>query len=115
MAYSKKMEEYLRTYRGRNLEYSMDTYGVWEVRGEDPNCDWGGYHFEPVLGRFEGTLQDVMEHAVELPGFWQWGDGGRFILTKTVKIDSEWKELKAKKEKLEKELEEINKKMNNKE
>lgn len=52
------------------------TYGIWEVRGEDPNCDLGGMHHSPLLGHYEGTIEDVLEHAMGLNGFWQWGGGG---------------------------------------
>ena len=29
------------SYYGRRLleKYSLDTYGVWDIFGEDPNCD----------------------------------------------------------------------------
>lgn len=71
-------ERFLRTYSGKQLleKHKLDEEGVWEVRGEDPNCDWGGAHHQPYLGTFEGRLRDVIEHAVELGGFWQWGAGG---------------------------------------
>lgn len=56
--------------------HTRHSYGIWEVRGEDPNCDLGGAHHNPLLGYFEGTLEDVMKHAMDLSGFWQWGAGG---------------------------------------
>lgn len=55
---------------------SSSKQGVWKVTGEDPNCDLGGHHHSPTLGFFEGTLGDVIDYAMELPGFWQWGYGG---------------------------------------
>lgn len=112
-----KYDSYLRTYSaGRLLEkHSLQEYGVWEIRGEDPNCDLGGYHSEPFLERVEGKLKDVIAYGVELPGFWQWGAGGDFRLMKTnwKKITNEDSkrllELKKKKELLERELEQITK------
>lgn len=72
-------ERYLETYSGRELlkQHSLREQGIWCVRGEDPNCDLGGPHHEPMLGYFEGTLEDVIREAVELPSFWTWGGGGR--------------------------------------
>ena len=48
----------------------LNEYGIWCVRGEDPNPDLGGSHSEPVIGYFEGKLDDVIHVAVELPSFW---------------------------------------------
>ena len=45
---------------------TKDTYGIWEARGEDPNCDLGGYHHTPLLGYFKGTLGDVMAHVSKM-------------------------------------------------
>lgn len=65
-------------YFGRKLleNHSLDEYGVWQVYGEDPNCDFGGYHHSPYLSTYEGTLREVLTIAVELGGFWNWGAGG---------------------------------------
>ncbi len=69
------------SYSGRKLleKHSLSEHGVWQIFGEDPNCDWGGYHHEPELGFAEGTLEEVIRYAVELPRFWQWGAGGRIV------------------------------------
>lgn len=73
--------EFLRTYSGSKLleKHQLSEEGTWEVRGEDPNCDLGGPHHEPFLGVYSGRLEDVIRMAVDLPGFWQWGGGGRII------------------------------------
>jgi hypothetical protein len=74
-----KVNEYLTTrYSGKELikKHSLDENGVWEVRGEDPNCDLGGHHHQPLLGYFEGTLEKVLLTAVNLSGFYSWGGGG---------------------------------------
>jgi len=57
-------------------EYPDSEEGVWEVKGEDPNCDMGGAHIMPLLGFFSGRHDEVVEYALTLPGFFQWGGGG---------------------------------------
>lgn len=71
------VDKYLRTFSGKNLKYKMEEEGLWQVFGEDPNCDLGGSHHEPDLGFFSGKLKDVIATAVLLPNFWTWGGGGR--------------------------------------
>ena len=73
-----KREQFLNTYSGKDLikKYPLDLRAVWQVRGEDSNCDFGGSHFMPTLGYYEGTLDEVIDIAVNLPNFWQWGGGG---------------------------------------
>jgi hypothetical protein len=53
-----------------------DEHGVWQIRGEDPNCDLGGSHIEPLLETVEGKFSDVVEYALTLPRFFIWGSGG---------------------------------------
>ena len=81
-----KFEEYLNTYSGRELlkKYSLDADGLWQIFGEDPNCDMGGSHHSPSLGFASGKLADVIEYGVALPRFWQWGAGGDFKLIKGI-------------------------------
>ena len=101
------------SYSGVELlkNHSLDEDGVWEIRGEDPNCDWGGFHHEPKLGFVSGKLRDVIKEAVKMPQFWSWGAGGTIkkITPKLVHNLSEVKKLVDKKKKLEDELKEINK------
>ncbi len=88
-------DRYIRTWNGEQLlrRYSLDQEGLWQIRGEDPNCDMGGSHHQPDLGLVEGKLRDVIEYGVELSGFWQWGAGGTFtLLNQPKKIDPETKE-----------------------
>jgi hypothetical protein len=70
------------SYAGRQLlqKHSLDEVGIWKIKGEDPNCDLGGHHYQPELGIVEGTLRDVIMYGVSLPSFWQWGAGGDFEL-----------------------------------
>lgn len=79
------------TYSGKQLleHHSLDEEGMWEIRGEDPNCDLGGSHHQPKLGIVQGKLRDVIMYGVDLPGFWQWGAGGNFESIGVIpKIDS---------------------------
>jgi hypothetical protein len=72
-------------------QYSNNEYGQWIIKGEDPNCDFGGYHHNPILGYAEGKYGDVLEYAKTLKGWNTWGGGGyleRFITPKFKNIDS---------------------------
>lgn len=117
-----KYERFLRTYSGKKLleEHSLNEEGVWEIRGEDENCDLGGPHHEPRLGHVSGKLGDVIAYAVELSGFWTWGGGGRIIKSRpprVKKINSKTnyhrKRLEEKVAKLEAELAEAKKELAN--
>lgn len=85
-----KLQDYLKTYAGRELmkRHSLDDEGTWEVLGEDPNCDWGGHHYQPRLGVFTGKLRDILEMAVEMGSFWTWGAGGNINLLSITKVDA---------------------------
>lgn len=72
-------EKYKETYSYKDLikKYPLSENGIWAIYGEDSNCDMGGSHSMPLLEHTQGKLDDVVQYAVELPGFWQWGWGGR--------------------------------------
>jgi len=117
---TKHYDEFLKTYSGRKLleEHSLDEEGTWEVKGEDPNCDFGGAHHEPHLGYFKGRLRDVIETAVELKGFWQWGGGGRIVKSSPRKVHKvtqntmrDQKDIREKIEAMERELAELKKRL----
>lgn len=112
---SKNYEKYLKTYSGRNLKYPLSTEGLWEVLGEDPNCDFGGHHYQPRLGVYQGKLEDIIRMAVDMPSFWTWGAGGdfRLIQVKTIEDGAKAAELRKRKQALEKELREIEKELKN--
>ena len=80
------VNQYLRTWSGQEMmkKFNMSDHGTWHIKGEDPNCDWGGPHHEPDLGYFTGTLEECVKYAVELPKFWTWGGGGRIFTGKPV-------------------------------
>ena len=110
---SVNLDKYLKTYSGIELlkKWNLDQVGVWHVRGEDPNCDMGGSHYQPSIGYFEGALGEILEFGIDLPGFWQWGAGGKFEHINVQKVDSkEFKRqqtLREEKRKLEQRLAEI--------
>lgn len=85
------LEKYRKTNAYANLMkrhlHEFDDVGIWQVFGEDPNCDLGGSHHKPSLGFYEGTLREVLEVAVMMPRFWQWGGGGDIRKVDVVKID----------------------------
>lgn len=85
----KNYENYLTTYNGRELlkKHAPVEYGIWQVYGEDPNCDWGGPHHEPNMGVYEGKLEDILTLVTSMPMFWTWGAGGRIVKTNVEKID----------------------------
>lgn len=58
-------------------------YGVWEIRGEDSNCDFSGPHSNPILGYAKGYFIDVLTYATTLNKFYTWG--GEDILPDTIK------------------------------
>lgn len=69
---------YISQYKGK--------YGIWEVKGEDPNCDFAGPHREPSLGLFEGFYEDVFEYATTLNAWCAWGAGGHVYSHSNEKI-----------------------------
>jgi len=96
--------------------YSSREYGTWEILGEDPNCDFSGPHSQPRLMIVTGTYHNVIEYALSLKGFIQWGTGGSINkIIARLDVDhlysAEAAELKNKKAKLEKELAEISSKL----
>lgn len=103
---SNNLEQYLSGWSYKNNPIPLDKVGVFRVRGEDPNAELGGSHYQPELGVFRGKFEDVAAYAVEISGFWQWGSGGSIeeIKIKEITADSS-KKRKALKKKL-KEIEE---------
>lgn len=95
-------------------KYPAEEKGVWTIRGEDPNCDFGGQHYEPYLDTVECTYKDAVAYAVTLPSFWGWGSGGSITKAPIPKqISPEFlearDELLDKKKALEQDLAKINK------
>lgn len=85
---NKARQEFLNGYNGKKLlqNHKLNEYGVWKIRGEDPNCDLGGHHYEPDLGTFQGVLSKVIDYAVCLPGWSTWSGGGKIEAVKIKKI-----------------------------
>lgn len=69
---------WLKGYSGKRIldRYKLTDTGTWQIYGEDPNCDFGGYHHMPYLATVSGVLSDVVVHAVKLDRFFTWGSGG---------------------------------------
>ncbi len=57
-------------------KFSLDTVGFWEIREEDPNCDFGGHHHNPYMATLSCTLAEAIEFAAGSPRFFGWGAGG---------------------------------------
>ena len=108
---SNNLEKYLsgRSYKSNPIP--LDKVGIFRVKGEDPNRDLGGSHYQPELGVFRGKFEDVASYAVEISGFWQWGSGGSIeeIVIKEITADSSKKRkaLLAEQKDLKKKLKEI--------
>ncbi|MFC1723963.1 hypothetical protein ACFL0V_07545, partial [Nanoarchaeota archaeon] len=51
----------------RGEKINPEEEGIWDVYGEDPNCDMGGSHVMPHLGRYAGKFGDVLAIAVQHP------------------------------------------------
>lgn len=80
--------KYYNTWSGKKLleKHSLEEVNTWDIYGEDPNCDMGGYHSTPFLERVHGRLQDVIEYATQLPRFYQWGGGGDIVAHKQKNV-----------------------------
>jgi hypothetical protein len=63
--------------RQRLMElHATSDEGIWSIHGEDPNCDLGGSHVEPHIETVEGRYGDIVDYALSLPDFFNWGHGG---------------------------------------
>ena len=61
--------------------------GVWQILGEDPNCDFGGSHHEPALATVQGSYATAVEFALDLPGFITWGGGGKIKKVEIIPVN----------------------------
>lgn len=85
---TKRYEYFLNiSYSGKTLlkTYKLTDVGLWEVRGEDPNCDFGGHHHNPYIGLYRGRLDHVILTVIDHPVFFTWGGGGQ--IRKVEEID----------------------------
>lgn len=101
-----KVQDYLNHHY--KPKYSNDEKGYWIIYGEDRNCDFGGYHYEPLLEIVSGDYLDVVTYAVTLKKFYTWGAGGRIVKTSIIPVD---KNTNAEKVKLLREQEELQQKL----
>jgi hypothetical protein len=79
--------EHLYFYKDLLKKYKLNDVGVWRIRGEDSNCDFGGNHHMPELGIVQGKLADVLLAAINMPNFWAWGGGGAITPIEIETID----------------------------
>jgi hypothetical protein len=73
-------ERYMKTDNFKKLvnSHNLDTYSIWEVYGEPKTLDDG--NVQPTsLGLFEGRLDKVIKHVVEIESFWKLGIGGTLV------------------------------------
>lgn len=69
--------EFVTRARERLLaEYDPELESTWQIKGEDMNADLGGRHECPILGYVRGKYKNVVEHALSVPRFFNWGYGG---------------------------------------
>lgn len=75
----KYFEKYLTSwdYTEGLKKMPLNTQGIWEVRGEDHNCDLGGHHHNPLIGHVEGTLEQAILFGCASPKWSAWGRGGQ--------------------------------------
>lgn len=67
-------------------DFPLNAFGIWDIYGEDPNCDMMGHHHQPFLERVKGTYADAIEYAYSLPDFVQWGSGGEINKFRPMEI-----------------------------
>ena len=79
-----KVQEYLKYEY--HTKYPLEENGYWIIYGEDPNCDFGGSHHEPLLEIVYGKYIDVVTYATTLDRFYTWGSGGRIVKTTVTTI-----------------------------
>lgn len=70
-------------------KFAGDIQGIWVIRGEDSNPDFGGAHHMPVLCYCSGKYEDIVEYALSLSGFFAWGAGGDITKITIKDIDSQ--------------------------
>lgn len=80
------VNRYLESYDYRNNRYSMNELGLWEVRGEDPNCDFGGHHHQPYICTYNGKFIDALKEAVKHGSWMTWGAGGSIKKIEPIKV-----------------------------
>jgi len=88
---SDQAAKWLRTsYSGQRLmgKHRLDETGFWHIKGEDPNCDFGGHHYQPDLGVVQGKLSEVVNYAVRQNRFYTWGAGGDITKISITEVSS---------------------------
>lgn len=86
LSFDTQLNKYRQTYNGKIMfsVHGFNEFGFWKIRGEDPNCDMGGYHHMPDLGIFNGTFKEALMFAFNHPQFYAWGGGGDLIKVEMI-------------------------------
>jgi len=81
-------DRFIDSGSGKRLlsRHDLNDDGIWRVCGEDPNCDFGGGHYNPHLFTASGKLKDVIKKAVHTERFWTWGYGGDITLLEIKRL-----------------------------
>lgn len=77
-------QKFLNSYDGRKLikNHALNDFGIWQIHGESPNPDFSGSHHMPLLVTVQGSLDAVIDYAIDLDKFFAYGSGGQ--ITKVV-------------------------------
>jgi len=87
-----KVADFWNGWAGKELKAKLanGTYkaeATWHIRGEDPNCDFGGHHHMPHIAHVHGNIYDIVKLAVQHKKFYQWGSGGDFTPISALSIE----------------------------
>lgn len=86
----KAIDEYRSSYDNLLKNgYHLESSGIWEVRGEDPNADFDGRHHYPFLGVVRGTLEQAILWANKQKNWKYWGNGGKITAVNILDLDKE--------------------------
>lgn len=78
-------QKFLNSYDGRKLikNHALNEFGIWQIYGESSNADYySGSHHMPLLVTVQGSLDAVIDYAIDLDKFFTYGSGGQ--ITKVV-------------------------------
>lgn len=87
-ANNKAIRDYLANQH-RGEKHDNNTYGYWEVFGENPNADYAGFGTAPKLGIVQGKFINVLTWAINQPRWFTHGAGGeirRIKIEEAIKV-----------------------------
>ncbi|AGS81048.1 hypothetical protein [Caulobacter phage Cr30] len=86
------IDDFLNSYCYKGLKqqgYDLQTFGIWEVRGEDSNADFGGCHHEPYLGTVQGTMSQALKWGMKQKKWFSYGSGGSLRKIEIISLKNE--------------------------